>query len=75
VDAAAVGALEGLGRAGNVTVIGARERADRGVLDGVSNGLHRLKITVGAGRKTRLDDIHAQSLELAGNAQLLVAGH
>jgi len=75
VDAAAVGALERFGCARNVAVVGTRKRANGGVLDGVGNRLHRLEVAVGAGGKTGFDDIHAQALQLAGNAQLLVAGH
>jgi hypothetical protein len=37
--------------------------------------LHRLEVAVGAGREAGLDHIHPQALELARDAQLLVAGH
>jgi len=75
VNACAVGTFQRFGSAGNVTVVGAGEGTDRGILDGVRNRFHRFEISVGARRKTCLDDIHLQSLELARNAQFLVAGH
>ena len=75
VDAAPIGPLERLGCAGNITVIGARERADGGVFDGVGNHLHGFKIAVGAGGKTGLNHIHLEALQLAGNAQFFVFGH
>jgi hypothetical protein len=75
VDARTVGTLERRGRACDVLVVGARQRADGGVLDRVGNRLHRFEVAVRAGRETGLDDVHAQALELARDAQLLVARH
>ena len=75
VNACPVGSLEGLRRTRNVAVIGARERANGGILDRVGDQLHRLEIAIGAGRKTGFDHIHTQALQLACNAQLLVARH
>jgi hypothetical protein len=44
-------------------------------LIGIRDGLHRLEVAIGAGCKSRFDDIHPQALKLARDAQLLVAGH
>jgi hypothetical protein len=71
---ARVGALQRLGRARDVAVVGARQRAHGGVLDVVGDGLHGLEVAVArAGREAGLDDVHLQPLELARDAQLLVA--
>ena len=75
MDARAVGALERLGGTRNVLVIGARQRANGGVLDGVGNQLHGLKVTVGTGGKTSLDHIDLETLQLARDAQLFIARH
>jgi hypothetical protein len=44
-------------------------------LIGIRDGLNRFKVAIGAGRKSRFDDIHPQALKLARDAQFLVAGH
>jgi hypothetical protein len=75
VDAGAVRALERLGGARDVAVVGARQRAHGGVFDGVGDCLHTIKISVGAGGKTGFDHIDFQALKLARYAQLLVFGH
>ena len=62
-------------KAGDVAVIGARQRADRRVLDLAGDRLHRLEIAVGGRGEAGLDYIHAQALQLARDAQFLVLGH
>jgi hypothetical protein len=37
--------------------------------------MNGIKVAIGAGRKTGLDHIHLESLQLAGDAQFLVFGH
>ena len=75
MDAPVVGALQGLGCARNVTVIGTRQRADGGLPDGIGDGLYRLEVADGTGGKTRLDDVHPQALELPRNTQLFIFRH
>jgi hypothetical protein len=75
VNATPFGAFEGLGRARNIAVIGSGQRAHRGILNGLGNGLNSVKVTIGTGRKTSLDHVHLESLQLASDAQFLVFGH
>ena len=46
-------ALQRLGRARDVAVVGARQRADGGILDRAGDGLHGLEVAVGARRRSR----------------------
>ena len=41
----------------------------------LGNQVDGLEVPVGTGREARLDHVHLQPLELAGDAQLLVLGH
>jgi hypothetical protein len=41
----------------------------------LSHFLDRLKVTLGGNRESRLDDIHAQAVELMGKASLLRGVH
>ena len=75
VDARPFAALQRIGGAADVAIVGACQRTDGGVLDGVGNGLDALEIAVGAGGKAGLDHVHAQAFQLARNADLLVTGH
>ena len=75
VDAPPFGAFERLGRARNIAVVGTGQRTHRGIFDGIGNGMNGVKVAIGAGRKTGLDHVHLESLQLAGDAQLLVFGH
>ena len=75
VDTRRTRAFEGFGSAGDIAVIGARQRADGRILDGVSNCLHSIKVAVGTGCKTGLDHIHLEAFELAGNAQFFITRH
>ena len=75
VDAATGSVFQCFASAGDIAFIGTRQRADRCILDGVGNGLHALEITVGAGRKACFDHVHAQALQLAGNADFFIARH
>ena len=68
-------AFEGFGSAGDIAVIGARQRANRRILDGVGNRLHSIKVAIGTGRKAGFDHVHLESLQLARNAQFFIARH
>jgi hypothetical protein len=75
VDAERVGGLQRLGGAGNILVVGASQRADRGVFHHLGDRADRLEIAVGACRKAGFDHIDLQALELTRNADLFLAGH
>ena len=75
MDTCAVGIFERLGSAGNVAIIGTRQRAHGGVFNGAGNRLHRLKITIRGCSKAGFDHIHLQALQLAGDTQFFIAGH
>mmetsp|Transcript_100316 Transcript_100316/g.279272 ORF Transcript_100316/g.279272 Transcript_100316/m.279272 type:complete len:521 (+) Transcript_100316:2515-4077(+) len=75
VDARSRGAGQGFSRARDVAVIGAGQRADRAVLDGRRDRLHRLEVAVAGRRKACLDDVDPHALQLAGDAQLFLARH
>ena len=75
MDAAPFRTFEGLGRSRNISVVGSGQRTHGGVFDRIGNRVHRIKIAVGAGRKTGLDHIHLEALQLTGDAQLFVFGH
>jgi hypothetical protein len=53
----------------------ARQGTNGGLLDVVGNGLDRFKVAIAGGSKARFDHVHAQALELPGDAQLFVARH
>src|SRR5690606_3105143 len=48
---------------------------DGRILHGAGDRLHALEVTVGAGGEAGLDHVDLQALELARDAQLLVARH
>jgi hypothetical protein len=75
VDARARRALQRLGRARDVAVVGACQRAHRALAHRVGNRPHRLEVSVGGGREAGFDHVDAQALELARDAQLLLACH
>lgn len=75
MDAAASRVFQRFAGAGDIAFVRTRQRADRCILDGVGNGLHAFEITVGAGRKACFDHVHAQALQLAGNADFFIACH
>jgi hypothetical protein len=75
VDARRGTTLQRLGGTRDVAVVGASQRAHGAVLDRVGDRLHAFEVAVRRGGKTGLDHVHLQSLELAGDPQLLVLGH
>ena len=75
VDPGRLAALQRLGGARDVAVVGARERAHGRALDRLGDRLHRLEVAVRRRREAGLDDVDLEPLELARDAQLLVLGH
>jgi hypothetical protein len=75
VDARRLAALQRLGGARDVAVVGARERADRRGADRLRDRLHRFEVAVRRRREAGLDDVDLEPLELAGDAELFVLGH
>ncbi|MNS97555.1 hypothetical protein D3C72_1318920 [compost metagenome] len=75
VDAPTRRALQGLGRARDVAVVGTRQAAHRRVLDRVGDGLHGLEVAVRTGRKAGFDDVDPEPLQQLGDAQFFVARH
>ncbi len=75
VDARRRSPLQGLGGTRDVAVVGARQRAHGGLADVAGDGLDRLEVAVARCGKAGFDDIDAQALQLARDAQLFVLGH
>ena len=59
----------------DISLVAARQRADRNSLDGAGNFPHRLEVSGRGRRKARLDDIHAHIPERARNLELLAQRH
>jgi hypothetical protein len=75
VDAPRRGRLDRLAGGAHVAFVGARQRADRGVLDGFGNGADRFGVARTGGGKAGLDDVDAELFQLARDADLLFLGH
>jgi hypothetical protein len=72
VDAGAADALEGLGGAVQVLVLGAAEGRDgRAVVDRLGDLADRLEVVVRRDREAALDDVDPQLRELLGERDLL----
>jgi len=75
MDAGRLAALEGVGGAADVAIVGARDRAHRRALDRLGDRLHGLEVAVRRRREAGLDDVDLEPLELARDAELFVLGH
>jgi hypothetical protein len=75
VDATGLRRLDRFAGTADVVFVGTRQRADRGILDRLSNGVNGIEITRRGCSKTGFDDIDLHALQLAGNTNLLVLGH
>ena len=75
VDARPLGVAHRLPGALDVFEAGAGQAGDPGTADLLGHGLDRLEVAVGSDGEAGLDDVHAQALELARHAQLLVQPH
>lgn len=75
VDARMRGVPDRVPRALDVPLDAAREPRDGGILDDLGDRLDRPEVVGRRDREARLDDVHAQPLELARHLQLLVEVH
>ena len=75
VDAPGTRRLDRLEGTRDVLVEGPAQPRHGGILDDFGNRLDRFEIAVGGRRKTGLDHVHTHFFQLAGDAQLLLAGH
>ncbi len=75
MDAGSYRSFERLSGALNIVTGGARETGDDGPGHSGSDRLHGSEITVGGNGKPSLDDVHAQAVELASQADFLVHVH
>jgi len=64
-----------LARPADVVFVGARQRTDGRLLDGVGNRLDGIEIAGRRRRESGLDDVHPHLLELPGDADLFLPGH
>ena len=75
VEARPGAAVERLERAVHVRVHGARERGDHGTADGLRDGADAREVVFRGDREPGLEDVHAQLVELHGEAHLLRLAH
>ena len=75
VQAAGGGRLQRFRGARDVAVVGAGQRADGGLLDHFGDRSDAFEVAVRAGGKAGFDHVDAQTLQLARNAQFLIARH
>jgi hypothetical protein len=75
VDAGRMASLQCLGGARDVAIIGPSEGTHDTVFDGVRYRLDAVEVTVRRCSEAGFDHVHAQPLELARDAQLLILGH
>src|SRR5579871_135658 len=72
MDTGANGLLERLARHIDVLAYRPRQTAHRAVLDEAADGLDGLEVTRRGDGKSRLDDVHAEALQLPGDLQFLL---
>ena len=75
VEARPGAAVERLERAVHVRVHGARERGDNGTADGLRDGADAREVVLRGDREPGLEDVHAELVELDGEAHLLRLAH
>ena len=75
VDAGAVGKLQRAGRHLNVFSLGAGQRRDARLANGLRNGGDGREVALRGHGKAGLDDVHAQILEGVGHGELFLRGH
>ena len=75
VDARIGGPFQGLSAALDVGRAGAGQAADLEPADLAGDGAHGLEVALAGDGEARLQDVHAQALELAGQRQLLGQVH
>ena len=67
--------LQGLPGALDVGTAGARQSGDDGAADDFGDRLHRLEIAIRGDGESGLDDVHAEAIELMGQAQFFLLVH
>ena len=75
VDAPGSGRLDRLAGGAHIALVGARQRANSGILDDAGNASDRFGIARAGSSKTGFNDIDAESLQLPCDAHFLVLGH
>ncbi len=75
VDAGAVGKLQGAGGHLDVFSLGAGQRGDARLADGLGDGGDGREVALGGHGKAGLDDVHAQILQGVSHGELFLRGH
>src|SRR5260370_291795 len=75
MHAAGSGALERFAGTANVRLVGSGQTANRAAPDRAGDRLNGLEVAIRGRRKSGLDHVDLQSLELLGNAHFLLARH
>jgi hypothetical protein len=75
VNAAGISRFDGFAGTLDIDRFGARQPADRAVLDDFGDCFHRFEITVAGDRKSGLDDVDFHQLQRPGNADFFVSRH
>ena len=75
MDASAVGELQGARRHLDVLGLGAGQRRDARLANGLRNGGDGREVALRGHGKAGLDDVHAQVLQGVGHGELFLRGH
>ena len=75
VDAGAVGKLQGAGGHLDVFVLGAGQRSDARLADGLRDGGDGGEVAFGGHGEAGLNNVDAQILERVGHGELFLRGH
>ncbi len=75
VDAGAVGKLQGAGGHLDVFGLGAGQRGDARLADGLRDGGDGREVALGGHGEAGLDDVHAQIFQGMGHGELFLRGH
>ena len=75
VDAALLGRFNRLTGPLNIPCLGARQRADHGVLDALGNRMNRIKIPLRGHGKAGLDHVDTHGIQLIGHQELFIQVH
>src|SRR5208282_4756698 len=75
VDAGVRGSLQCLPGAVHIAATSASQARDDGAPHGSGDALHRFEVSIGGDGEPGLDHVHAEALELLGQAQLLLHIH
>ncbi len=75
MDAGAIGELKGAGGHLDVFGLGAGQRCDAGLANGLSNGGDGSEVAFGSHGKTGLDDVHSQIFQGVRHGEFFLGGH